>query len=341
MENQIEAAEAAATSPTFVELCAAYLKEKNNPHSYRKCKHPKSPASHLKAPLAVWGALPIEVFRKGSRMRVQGQVSAWREGGTSMSTCRKRCAIMRAAFRHCVKVELIERGQEPVFDLPPQSPPRERFVDPVTELGPLLREADDVRTADHTRTAFYLLLVTGVRRGALLDLKWEHVDFDKRVIRFRDTEAPGDRSKKRRVDQPMDDLLHRILSEAKERARSEWVIEYNAKRCRTIYPALKRMFARAGLPDLRIHDLRRSSATYVYNGLEGDLARAANHIGDTEKMAEAVYVQKDVAKNLPGIIAVSAMLTRARHAPAAVGETDPGASPSLQETHPRPSLPLR
>lgn len=338
MENPGTTAEAVPASPTFDELCEAYLREKNNPHAYRRCKHPRSPATHLKQPRAAWGAMPIDAFRKGSPLRVQDQVTLWRESGTSTSTCRKRCAHMRAVFRYAVKTQAIERGQEPVFELPPQAPPRERFVDPVTELGALLAAADDVRTPDHTRTSFYMLLVTGVRRGALLDLKWAHVDFEKRVIRFRETEAPEDRSKKKRVDQPMDDLLFRILTEAKERARSDYVIEFNGKRCRTIYPALKRMFKRAGLPDLRIHDLRRSSATYVYNSI-GDLAKAANHIGDTEKMAEAVYVQKDFAKNLEGIRAVSGVLARARGLPpTAVATASDDSPPASAVDRPEPPL---
>lgn len=245
---------------------------------------------------------------------MKAAVQEWLAAGLALATCRKRITVMRAAFRFAISEEMIERGQEPVFELPPNSPPRERFVDPKAELPKLLRAMDDVRTPAHIRTAALILFITGQRRGALLALRWEHVDFEKRIIRFRDTEAAHERSKKRRVDQPMDDQLYAIMREAKERATCEFVIEWNGKRCKTIYPAMKRLFQRAGMGDLRIHDLRRSSATYVYNELEGDLTRAAAHIGDTEAMAESVYVQKDVAKNLKGIEAVSAVLEQARSA---------------------------
>ena len=302
------------SNPTLNEIFDAYMSEKLNPNAYRKCKHPGTLQVNLKTPRELWGSMAIDDFRIGSKARVKASVQGWLAAGLTLPTCRKRVTIMRAAFRFAISEEMIERGQEPVFELPPNSPPRERFVDPKSELPQLLRAMDDVRTPDHIRTAALVLLITGQRRGALLALKWENVDFDRREIRFRDTEAAHERSKKRRVDQPMDDHLYKIMLAAKERATCEWVIEWQGKHCETIYPAMKRLFKRAGMGDLRIHDLRRSSATYVYNELEGDLTRAANHIGDTEKMAESVYVQKDVAKNLKGIEAVSSVLAQARAA---------------------------
>lgn len=44
-------------------------------------------------------------------------------------------------------------------------------------------------------------------------------------------------------------------------------------------------------------------------------AKAAAHIGDTEKMAEQVYVQKTAAQNLAGIDASTATIERARVKP--------------------------
>lgn len=304
-----------SSNPPVAEIFDAYMGEKRNALAYRVCKHPGSLHSHIKVVRALWGEMAIEDFRKKSRKRVEDQVAVWRAGGLTFATCRKRCTIMRAAFRHAIRCEMIERVQEPVFDLPPNSPPRERVIDPVKELPRLLKEADDIRTPDHTRTAFYILLITGVRRGALMALRWEHVDFENRIIRFRDTERAEERSKKRRTDQPMNDLLFNLLSAAKERATTDAVIEWRGAGCRSIFYSLKQLFKRAGCPDLRVHDLRRSSATFVYNGLEGDLSAAARHIADSEKMAEAVYVKKDVMKNLAGIDAVSDVLERARAQP--------------------------
>lgn len=301
-------------NPTLAAIFDAYLAEKRSPLAYKKCKHPETLRVNLIQPRALWGAMAIEDFRAGSKARVKAVVQGWLSADPplALATCRKRVTIMRAAFRFAVSEEIIERGQEPVFELPPSGPARERHVDPEDELPTLLKTADAVRTPYHIRLALLLLLITGQRVGALLALRWHHVDFENRVIRFRETEAAHERGKKRRVDQPLDDELFDILTAAKERALSDAVIEWNERPVKTIFPAMKRLFARAGMPDLRVHDLRRTSATLVYHALGGDLSGAAKHIGDTEKMAESTYIQKRADVNLPGIRAVSKVIALAR-----------------------------
>lgn len=300
-------------NPTVGEIFAAYIAARENPKAYKKCKSPRALRICLAEPTKLWGDWRVEDFRKGSRKRVEDAVQEWLVT-LKPATCRKRCTIMRAAFRHAWKYEMIEREREPFFELPPAGPPRERHVDPEEELPRLLKAADAARTPEHVRLALLLLLITGQRVGALLALRWHHVDFENRIIRFRDTEQAHERSKKRRVDQPLDDQLFSILTAAKERALSNAVIEWNGQPVKTIFPATKRLFARAGMPSLRIHDIRRTSATLVYHGLGGDMASAAKHIGDSPQMAEAVYVQKRADANLPGIKAVSAVIANARKA---------------------------
>ena len=303
-----------ANNPTVNEILDEYLRAKRDPNAYRPCKTSEDIALHLKSARAVWGTWRIEDFRRGSKLRVENQVSLWRAGedGVCFATCRKRLTLFRAAFNHSVSYELIERGQVPVFDLPPNSPPRARYIDPEKELGRLLDEADDPRTPFHIRGALWVLLITGVRCGALLALKWSNVNFEKRVVAFRDTEAAHERTKKRRIDQPMSDALYKVLIELKERATSEYVIEWRGKGVKTVYPAMKKLFARAGIPDVRVHDIRRTSATLVYRGLGGDVQKAANHIGDSTKVAESVYIRKQVEDNLAGVEAATASILDAR-----------------------------
>lgn len=307
--NQAEQSD--TKNPTVGEIFAAYIAARENPKAYKKCKSPRALRICLAEPTKLWGDWRIEDFRKGSRARVEESVLEWLLT-LKPATCRKRCTIMRAAFRHAWKYEMIDRSQEPFFELPPGGPPRERVIDPVNELPRLLKEFD--RAPAHLRYAGYLMLITGQRVGAILSLKWEHVDFEKRVIFFRETEAPEERSKKRRVNQPLDATLFALLTEAKARATSDSVIEWNGRGCKTIYAAFKKVLNRAGVGDSRLHDLRRTSATLVFNGLGGNLARAAGHLGDTEAMADAVYVQRSAAVNLPGIEAVSAVIANARKA---------------------------
>ncbi len=312
MQNAATAAEAARL--TVNDLCAAYLTDRRNPHAERRCKHPDSLETHLKPTRALWGAMTVAEFKDGAKRRVKLQCDAWRGEGLSPHTLRKRVSILRTVFRFAVEEEIIERGDEPVFKLPAQGAPRERYVDPVKELPALLKAADHPDTPDHIRLCLHLSLRTGQRQGAIRDLKWEHVDFDARVIRFRDTEAPDERSKKRRTDMPMDDELAALLLNAKEAADTAFVLEWRGKPAGNTYHGMKALYARAGLEGLHRHDLRRTAATLAHRGCDGDMKAAAGFIGDTEQMAARHYVQDSAETRLKPVAAISSVLAQARAA---------------------------
>ena len=302
------------SSPTINELLDAYVAERKNPHAYRRCKWPHSIEGHLVAVRREWGAWTIDDFAKGSKARVKAKVLEWMEGGTSRATCRKRIAFLRTGIRFASSEEIITRNQEPVMELPPSGPARERFLDATTELVALLKAADEIATPDHIRLFLELALRTGARRGAILALRWDLIDFEKRVIRFRDTEAPEERSKKRRGDKPMDDALLAIMQRAYE-ARDEScdsVIAWRGKRVKSVYAGMRALYRRAGLKQIHTHDLRRTSATYVHDETGGDMDRAASHIVDTAATARAHYVQPNPHVHMPEMQAVSSVLDRAR-----------------------------
>ncbi len=312
MQNASSVAEAAATSLTVNALCEAYLTDRRNPFTERRCKHPESLAVHLKATRALWGAMTVADFAAGSKSRVKTQVLAWREDGLSPHTVRKRISILRTVFRFAVEEELIERGEEPVFKLPVQGAARERYVDPVKELPALLKAADHPDTPDHIRLCLHLSLRTGQRQGAIRDLRWEHIDFEERVIRFRDTETADERSKKRRTDIPMDDELGVLLMQAKHRSETEFVLEWRGRSAGNTYHGMKHLYARAGLTGLHRHDLRRTAATLAHRGTDGDMKAAAGFIGDTEQMARRHYVQDSAETRRKPVEAISSVMADAR-----------------------------
>ena len=303
-------------SPTLNALIDAYVAEKHNPHAERRCKWPKSLEAHFVAVRALWGHMTIDAFCDGSKARVKAQVQAWREAGLRQSTCRKRISVLRTAIRFAIEEEIIKPGQMPVFKLPANGPPRERFLDDEKELPALLYAADELETPDHIRLLLELALRTGQRRGAILALRWEHIDLDKRVIRFRDTEDADERSKKRRGNKPMDDDLYKLMVWALARRSDETdhVIHWRDRPVRSPYAGMRALYKRAGLTAIHTHDLRRSSATFVHTETKGDLKAAASHIVDTEATARKHYVQEVESVHLPAIEAVSAVLARARKA---------------------------
>lgn len=297
-------------------ICDKYLEEKRNKFAERRCKFPDSLESTLKPVRAAWGAMDMADFRQGSKARSRELVQQWRDAGINTGTCRKRISTLKAAINFAIDEELISRDLEPVLKLPAQSAPRTRFVDMETELPRLLAAAEKTRTWPHTLLALQLYVRTGLRPSAFLDLTWDLVDFDKRIVWFQETEKAEDRTKKRRVNKAMDDELYAILQRAYEDREEDcpYVLSYRGKRVKKVYCSLKRLFARAGMPDLQVRDLRRTSATYVFNENEGDAKLAACHLGDTEAVTMKHYAQSDPKVTLPGVQTVSRVMQRARAA---------------------------
>lgn len=296
---------------TVNDVIAAYLKDRENKFSDRPCKHPGSLTLHFVKVRALWGEMALDVFQKGSKGRCKEQVQDWRRAGMAVGTCRKRISQLKTAFKFCVEEELIPASLMPVLKLPPQGAPRERVLT-MEELSALLWEADQPSTEPHIRLCIHLSLRTAQRQSAIHDLHWDLIDFDKRVIRYRDTEAPGERSLKRRTDMPMDDKLFAMLAEAKENADTEWVLERHGKRVNSCYAGVKAVYARAGIKGLTRHDLRRSAATMLYRITGGDMKAAANFIGDTEEMAAKHYAHSQASDRMGPVQAISDLLEKAR-----------------------------
>ena len=124
---------------------------------------------------------------------------------------------------------------------------------------------------------FYTELTTGLRRGEICGLKWE--DFDEvvgtlKVCRtvYRETGGgltAGDTKTyagTRRIVLPASTAA--VLSERKESALTEWIFPNPLKPEQSVNPGsayrrLKVLLKRAGLPNIRFHDLRHTFATHA------------------------------------------------------------------------------
>ena len=296
---------------TVSDVIDAYMRDRENPYAERVCKNPKSIGYHFIPIRAVWGEMTVEAFKDKSKARVKAQGEEWRRAGWKQGTLRKRVSQLKTAFKFCVEEELLPSELMPVIKLPAQGPARERVLT-MEELSRLLWYADQPETECHIRLNLHLSLRTGQRQSAQRDLKWENVDFTNRVVRYRDTETPDERSKKRRTSMPMDDALLAILTEAKENAETEWVLERHGRRVLSTYAGMKALYKRASIEGVHRHDLRRTAATLAHIGTGGDMKAAAGFIGDTEAMAQKHYVHSGAETRLAPVIAISDVLAAAR-----------------------------
>ncbi len=144
---------------------------------------------------------------------------------------------------------------------------RERFMssEELARLGLALAETERTRTElDSAVAAIRLLLFTGARLSEILTLRWEHVDFDRACLRLTESKTGA---KVIHLNAPALDVLSRI-----ERVEgSPWVITgaHAGKRLVGLRRPWYRIRAKAGLDDVRLHDLRHSFASV---GVAGGLS---------------------------------------------------------------------
>jgi len=135
----------------------------------------------------------------------------------------------------------------------------------VEELIRLLEEC----RAPHLRLFVILAMSTGARKAAILDLTWDRVDLETRVIDFRvdndDDNILDSGGKKGRAIVDMTQIAYEALTIAKRWRQTGYVIEYNGKPVKDVHQALKRAMHRAGIKDkfFGAHAIRHSVATLI------------------------------------------------------------------------------
>ena len=136
---------------------------------------------------------------------------------------------------------------------------RERFLTEgeFRRLGKVLDALEsEERIPVHAAAALRLLMLTGCRCGEILGLHWEDVRVEASELRLRDSKT-GPRVV------PLSPAAARILATRPRYAGNPWVIAGRAPGTRL--PRLEhywcRVRERAGLQDVRIHDLRHSFAS--------------------------------------------------------------------------------
>jgi len=130
------------------------------------------------------------------------------------------------------------------FPLPAPRPPRERFMS--REEGRQLLAATK---AYHLHLFILIGLTTGQRAGAILDLTWDRVLWDSRVLDFRNPEKGENR--KRRGVCPVDQRVMAALQDAHALTQTGHVIEHNGRPVASVKKAFERTAIAAGLSEKR------------------------------------------------------------------------------------------
>jgi integrase len=215
-------------------------------------------------------------------LHVQSCYTSLLEGGLSKRSVEQVHTVLHNALRQAVKMGLIFRNVTNAVSVP--RPERK-------EMRTLTAEQADALfavTADDRNGALWrLLLTTGVRLGEALGLKWDDVDLDKgraTIQRALQRQAgaglvfvePKSQRSRRTVNltrQTVAALAEHRRSQLEDRLAAgpmwtDYGVVFARPDGRPLEPsgvitALHDALTRAGLPKVRVHDLRHSAATFL------------------------------------------------------------------------------
>ena len=200
-----------------------------------------------------------------------------RQQNRGNGTIRREIGILRAAINRFYPENSAR------FKLPPPPPARDRYLTQ-DEFARLLKAS----RASHLRLFTILAVATAARRNALLELTWDRVDMQNRLI----TLACGDMHRRKpRATVPMTSQAYEALKQAKKTSQCAWVIEYKGKPIKNIKNSFARACMRAGLSGVSPHVLRHTSAVWMIqrHTTISEIARFLGH--KDSSITERVYLK--------------------------------------------------
>jgi integrase len=197
--------------------------------------------------------------------------------GASNGTVRTELIFLRA----CLNLRY-GRGNNKVW-LPPAGVPRDRYLTR-EELDKLLAH---VRTP-HVRLFIILAVTTGARMSALLDLRWEQVDFKHRTINF--NQAGREQTNKRRPEVPLNGRAYAALEEAARSALTDFVIEWDGQKVKSIKKAVRMAAKRSGVP-CSPHVFRHTAGVWMAQA-DVHMPKISQFLGHTStRVTEQTYAR--------------------------------------------------
>ena len=151
------------------------------------------------------------------------------------------------------------KGENPATNIKPfKEHKRERFLQP--EEVPNFFNALGEEPDETFRDFFFLALLTGARRSNVQAMKWEEINFPAATWTIPDSKSKSGES----VTVALTVTALGVLENRKASSKSEWVFPGDGKTGHLIEPktAWKRILERAGIENLRIHDLRRTLGSW-------------------------------------------------------------------------------
>jgi integrase len=200
-----------------------------------------------------------------------------RRQGASDGTIRTELIFLRA----CLNLRY-GRGNNHVW-MPPAGAPRDRYLTR-EEVDKLLERV----ATPHVRLFIVLAITTGARMNAILELRWEQVDFKHRTINF--NQAGREQTNKRRPEVPLNTRAVAALEEATRGALTDFVIEWDGQPVKSIKKAIRMAAIRSGVP-CSPHVFRHTAGVWMAQA-DVPMQKISQFLGHTStRITERTYAR--------------------------------------------------
>lgn len=195
------------------------------------------------------------------RQAVQNFLGAMDKEGIAKATADHHVKLIRQMLNRAVEWEVIQANPISRIKLFNADNKKERYLED-EELARVLK----VLRTDTNRgvcNATMFLLATGARLNEALSAKLEHIDRENKMWRI-----PASNSKSKRVRSvPLNEFALALIDALGVVDRGDYlfVSGKTGKPLKYVHKVWERLRGEAGLPDLRIHDLRHQFASFLIN----------------------------------------------------------------------------
>ena len=254
-----------------------------------------------------------KLYRK---LKENGRVKEHLKFGSALSdtTINRLHAIFHQAMEDALHAHIIAKNPTVGATVPKASHAPKRVMTD-KELDTFL---DAVREDKIWGDFFYVELTTGLRRGEICGLMWQDFDARNGVLQVRRTlhnrklgvdmlGKTKTRSGERTIVLPRSTA--EILRRRKENAITQWIFPDPVRpelplspNC--AYTHMKAILHKAGLPDIRFHDLRHTFATHaIASGVDAKtLSGILGHTNASFTLDTYTHVTPDMQKAASGIV---------------------------------------
>ena len=235
---------------TIGELFRKFLDEYAKPNLRAKtCRNYESMWSHLHS----WELRKISGVRRADVIQLHARL-----GKTIGKIQANRVIELLCAMWNRARKDWEWEGNNPATGIAFKERKRSRFIDG-SELPAFFRSlAEELNST--IRDYILVSLLTGARRSNVQEMRWDEINWRGAVWTIPAAKAKSDED----IAVVLTPVVLDILEQRKASSLSPWVFPGSGKTGHLVEPktAWKRILNRAGLTDLRLHDLRRTLGSW-------------------------------------------------------------------------------